>query len=444
MNRFDTSRTEQEVFSDLETLCSSPGYIHVLAYISWRDNFISYNGELTSEDTAASYDPQRTIRTEFSTLLGLVLKRPIGFDLPSTQDVQALIEKTSSLLEELHACLNRPMFQGIVERVAAHKAGLPRNEDVDSFFGRGEVLREPIFYGGESAYSFQYRDFALERYAEDDDWLCANKGFRIADAHAVAEALSRLHSRKVRETIERFPTLEPSQWTILPGFTSTIDEIAPEAGVVADTAAAVLTAFTAPEPPTNEIFATLGDFNVASACPILRAPSGEYISFETYGVVEALYESPFYWMAADKSYRDTAFAHRGAFTKSFVARRLSEVFGEDRVYRNINIFNGSKRIGEVDVLVLFADRAIVVQCKSKKLTLEARKGNDRQIRDDFKKSVQDAYDQAYLCSKSLSDPELVFMGEDGAKSTFQSSAKSIPFALCLTTIRRSPCRRASF
>lgn len=27
-------------------------------------------------------------------------------------------------------------------------------------FTNGAALREPIFYGGESAYSFQYRDFS--------------------------------------------------------------------------------------------------------------------------------------------------------------------------------------------------------------------------------------------------------------------------------------------
>jgi hypothetical protein len=46
------------------------------------------------------------------------------------------------------------------------------------------------------------------------------------------------------------------------------------------------------------------------------------------------------------------------------------------------------------VLVLFGNRAIVLQAKAKKLTLEARKGNDNQLKDDFKKSVQESYDQA--------------------------------------------------
>ena len=46
------------------------------------------------------------------------------------------------------------------------------------------------------------------------------------------------------------------------------------------------------------------------------------------------------------------------------------------------------RLGEIDVLVFFADRAMERQAKSKQLTLESSKGNERKIRDDFKEPIQ--------------------------------------------------------
>jgi len=58
-------------------------------------------------------------------------------------------------------------------------------------------------------------------------------------------------------------------------------------------------------------------------------------------------------------------------------------------------------VTDIDVLGALADRAIVFQCKVKRLTLEARKGNDPQLRDDFKKAVQHAYDQAHVSEVSL-------------------------------------------
>jgi hypothetical protein len=411
MSSAPSGRSDQDVFDELEAVCASPGYVHVLAFLSLRDNMTSYNGHMTGEDMVASYAPDRTVRTEFSTLLGLMMKHPVDFGLPAPQDMKALTDRTHTLLAELHERLRQPMLDAIVEISKRQQAGLLVDEA--TVFARGGVLREPIFYGGESAYSFQYRDFALERYAKDDPWLRANKGFGIAEAHAVARGLVALTNRKVGATVRKLRRSNPSEWTVLPGFSCTLDEIAEEARIAPAAAQAVLAAFSTPALPMNVDFKSLGDFNAANAYPILRSPDGGYVSLQTYGVVEAIYDSPFYWMAGDKTYKDTAFANRGAFTEDLVAKRLSTAFGASHVHRNVYIMRKGVQLTEADVLVLFADRAVVVQCKSKKLTLEARKGNDLQLREDFKKSVQDAYDQAHLCAVSLGDPDLKFMGADG-------------------------------
>ena len=420
----ETTRNEQEVFDDLENLCSSPGYIHVLAYISLRDNFISYDVDLTSEAMAASYKPKRTIRTEFATLSGLMLKNSINFSLPAPFKMQEYIEKTHTLLEELHVCLNRPMIESLKRSFLVKREGLLINSTQP--FRSGEELREPIFYGGESAYSFQYRDFSVERYAKDSDWMLRNFGFTISDGRTISEAISRLLNRKVVETFKAMNLLSPTEWTVLPGFSFSLAAISAESGCAPELASAVLAALTAPASPTNGSFTSLGEFNIANACPILRSPSGEYVSLDSYGIAEALYDSPFYWMAADAAYKDTAFANRGAFLEEFVAKRLVEVFGAAHVHRNVNILRRGKCVSEIDVLVLFADRAIVCQCKSKKLTLEARKGNDRQLQNDFKKSVQDAYDQALVCAKSLSDNSLKFIGEDGCEISLSTLREIYP------------------
>lgn len=404
------ARSEQEIFDDLAALCRSPGYIHVLGYLALRDNYVTYDGTMTSEAMANSYAPVRTVRTEFSTLFGLLMRAPIDFGLPSPSEMQRLISRTESLLAELHTCLGRPMVEAITALAMASQTG--SLENVEHPFRRADVLREPIFYGAESAYSFQYREMALDRYALDEEWLLANKGFRLSDANLVAAGLSRLQTRKIGEALDTLPKLNPRQWTILPGFTFTLSEIAAETRLDSSTAAAVLLALSV-SAPTNAGFTSLGDFNLANACPILRTPTGDYVSLEPYGVFESLYDSPFYWMAADKAYRDVAFTNRGAFTERFVEARLSAVFNSDNVHGNVKIFRGNVLVSEIDVLVLFGDRAIVVQCKAKRLTLEARKGNDNQLRADFRKSVQEAYDQGLVCSRSLKDPGLRFVAKDG-------------------------------
>ena len=39
---FGEARDENEVFAELGDLCTSPGFIHVIAYFCARDNFIRY------------------------------------------------------------------------------------------------------------------------------------------------------------------------------------------------------------------------------------------------------------------------------------------------------------------------------------------------------------------------------------------------------------------
>jgi hypothetical protein len=406
-------RAEQEVFDDLETLCTSPGYIHALAHIGVLDNMISYAGAMTPEVMSASYSSERTIRTEYTMLIGLMLKGAIDFAQPAPKDLERMIARSYELLQELHDALGRPMWQAIADGVKRKQTG--EHVDEASIFSGATVLREPIFYGAESAYSFQYAALALRKYGADDGWLRAHRGFGIQDAHDVVIAAKDLCNRKLAETLPR-PTQRASHnWSPLPGYTFSAEEAAAAAGVSTAVAVAVLDAFTAPTPPCNTGFATLGDFNLASAQPLIATRDGRYVSLQAYGLLEALYDSPFYWMIADREYRATATAHRGAFTEQFTAERLASVFGAGNVHRGVTVLRGSRTVTDIDVLVTFADRAVVLQCKSKRLTLEARRGNDLQLRDDFKKSVEDAYEQALVSADALREAGLRFELADGTE-----------------------------
>jgi hypothetical protein len=119
-------------------------------------------------------------------------------------------------------------------------------------------------------------------------------------------------------------------------------------------------------------------------------------------------------MGQDKLYLPTANMNRGQFTETFAYKRLVSVFGKDRVWRNVNLYRAKgERVGEIDVLVVLGDRAIIVQCKSKRLTLEARKGNDLALSRDFHCAFQHAYDQAILCAEHLIDASVRLVTEEG-------------------------------
>ncbi|HEX4651122.1 MAG TPA: hypothetical protein VH250_06415 [Granulicella sp.] len=54
-------------------------------------------------------------------------------------------------------------------------------------------------------------------------------------------------------------------------------------------------------------------------------------------------------------------------------------------------------------IVWSAARAILPPAKSKRLTLEARRGDDGVLKDDFKKSILDSYAQGRTCARLLLD-----------------------------------------
>jgi hypothetical protein len=418
-------RTEQEMFAELETLCTSPGYVHAIAFFCFRDTLVGYQNEMTAEDMHNMYAPERLARTEVSTLIGLMLKAEIDWDSGTPELNEQYISRTQELLEEIHQLLGHEMLGGLgIEEVLESR--------IDPF-DSGTAFREPIFYSGETAYSFQYRDLAARRYAEDDNWLKSHKGFPNKIARDVVNALERLRIKKLTAVLNEVRKSWPASWSLLPGFLFRADEISRDAGIDESIVNRVLLAFSVREDEKNRDFKSLNDFNVANATPLLRRDDQTFVHFLEYSLAEALYDSPFYWMNADSAYRPTAMIHRGQFAEEFSRERLERVFGRQYVFSNVDIYESKgKKVSEIDVLVVFADRAIVLQAKSKKLTLEARKGNDNQIKDDFKKSVQDSYDQGRECASLLGNSSFKFIDGRGQELRLAHNFKAI-YVFCIVS-----------
>ena len=416
-------RAEQEIFDELAGLCASPGYAHAIAYLLTRDNMIRYSGEMKAEDMKHLFSKNRLIRTETSTLIGLMLKNPIDYTLPAPSVLEKYIQATEALLDEIHHAMSTLLWQNIDPTKVAETGFNP--------FTSGAALREPIFYSGESAYSFQYRDFSPAKYANDDPWLIANKGFSIQDARNVVLTVSRLQDEKAISVMRVMHGTPQETWTLLPGNAFSVQEVADYGRIDPAVVDKVLSAFAVPPGAHNEQFKELHDFNIVNASPLIRMPDGNFLLFHIYSLVEALYEAPFYWMGADNVYVSTAMQNRGFFTEQFAVERLRQVFGAENVLANIDIYElKDNKLAEIDVLVLFGNRALVLQAKSKRLTLEARRGNDLQIKDDFKKSIQDSSDQAYRCAKLIEEGKCTFKDAVGNAVSLPAGLKRI-YVICL-------------
>lgn len=418
-----TQRSEAEVFEELRVLTAQPGYVHAVAGICYRDNLVSFQGEYKASDLEYLFDRKRLNRNEISTLLGLMMRQPLVLTEVDEGTLRGYVSRTDELLGELHDAMTG---LAIGELMSQAQQGAAMDD-----FWQGAMMKEPIFYGTESAYSFQYRDFFAEKHAPDDDWLKRVMGFSSAQALRVASAMcSLMDARATNETelIGETKVGEIPVGPVLELFEFTAQEIAQRSGQEIDVVEAVFKALTFSG--HNGLFKEIGDFNQVAATPLLPTGRGSVLLFSHYSIYEALYESPFFWMNQDENYKQQASDNRGAFTEQFSQRRLASVFGKAGVYTNVNIIEGKRIVAEADVLVIFGDRIIIVQAKAKKLTLAARKGNDGQIKADFAAAIQKAYDQGAECAAAISSGKCRLEDDRGQVVVLPTQIKEIyPFCV---------------
>ena len=382
-------RAEDAVFADLQRLCRSPGYIYALAAICARNDWIAATGQLQPGDFSGQYAPEHFTRTELSPLFGILVQGPIDYTRPRLSVLNHYLLETQSLLKQLHAAVIRASI--------TPPSDLPPLAGPDSTTNIA-LLREAMFYTGDSAYHFQYLDFAMRRYAQDDSWFLQSLGASVADIGTVLQSIVTIQERKVRTASLRSEHLTPP--ALLDVFKLTTDEVIAESRIDSNRVRAILDRFSVTQ-PANSDFVGIHAFNKVMETPLLRCGLDTYILFQFYTLMESFYTSPTYWMQGDVAYKDTADRNRGTAAEELTHALLSPVFGSGRVHRNVVIRRGKATIGEIDVLAMFGDRVVLTQVKTKKLTLASREGDEQQIRDDFQRAIQGSYEQAYLCAKSL-------------------------------------------
>jgi uncharacterized protein YchJ len=415
------NRSEVEVFAELERLCQSPGYSRVIARMCLLDNMISYAGEVVADDMLKLYDPTRLARNEMNVCIGLWAKGERDFEPLSLDDVAPLIEQTRRLCEELHCAMNEPTIAAMRQHLAG-KAAASSNP-----IASGGAMREAIFYGGESAYAFQYRDFAPARYAADETWIRASKEFSMTEAAAVARVVSREIDARASLALSRSRGSFDKIDDALELFTFSAREVSEAARLPAKTCERVLAAFACPDDERNAQFTKMDARNMAAILPVMRRGQS-YVVFNVVDFYEALYQAPYFWMLEDKSYKLAA-NHRGQFTEEFARQRLTSVFGAGRTLSNVILMRSKAVVGEVDVLVTFSKFAIIVQAKSKQLTAVARQGDEKQIQKDFTAAVQSACDQGMDCAKMLFDSAIKWVDADG-EAVARPAVEKV-FVVCL-------------
>lgn len=410
--------SEKELIQKLSEVCKKPGYIHALALYTLKSFFIFYGDKLRKNDIAKAHSEDNLIRNEQNLLL-LLIGNHIDETQISFEEITAYIEETRNILHEIHQAINKNIFKNVFQH--------PENiKDSSSFFLEPEVWREAIFYGPESAYYFQYKELIYSKYINDDQWFKENKGFNIAEGLEIIETIHDLLDFKRSIGIFNIDrNLSPIE-----NFSFTIDELINlNAALDLKVIECFIQAFLRPNDHRCKI-SKIDDFNIVTATPIIGLENGVYFLAHTYSLYESFYESPFYWMNGDKKYCSIASKNRGDFTENIAESHLLRVFDKSHVYKNINIYDGKEKISEIDVLVVFSNYAIILQAKSKKLTLLSKQGNEISLQRDFKLAIQDSYDQALICSKAITNTDYKLIDSCGDEIYINRDIKEI-FPVCI-------------
>ena len=257
----------------------------------------------------------------------------------------------------------------------------------------GSIAKEAIYYGADSAFAPQYKRFARNRYRDDFAWLLANRGLSIRPMIEIASYIVHCVNQQLTALFHQYsdgPDGPASQYisgALLVAKHALIKQFG-------EKGESFLDLFSIPITHSNTSFITPFVYNEVNSKPLLDLGQHVYVSSQ-YRLFESIYESPYYWMLADPHYRDIASANRGRFLEQEIARMMRSVFGRDHVFTNVVIKTRKHQIAaEADVLVAYGEFLLVVQAKSKRLTLAAKAGDLSKINDDFQAAIQSAYDQA--------------------------------------------------
>tara|TARA_B110000971_G_C20023070_1_gene507372 strand:+ start:724 stop:2112 length:1389 start_codon:yes stop_codon:yes gene_type:complete len=407
--------SQEEVFEQIRLKCREDGFVHALAELSFEDSFftIYLDKGVNLLDIKEKRGDGNFVRYELSLLIGCLAQAPIIQNIPSRHNLDKLKKEICELLPLLHNGFKDALNEKIMESITSIEQGAdPRDADPLKSM---EVMQEAIFYGGDAACIFQYDNWIIEKYENDAVWFEKGIGSSLKDYVKVINCIAHHAKENANRSSPSGDTDFTATNTALDIFKFSRQLICQNTSVAQSIVDKILEKFTLGTLPENSNFSGPVAPNEASFKPIMQLSKNEFVMFDSYGLLEAAYDAPFYWMQNDKVYKNTASINRGHFAEQKSYEMLCRVFGKKNVHKNVKILSESKKdtLAEIDVLVVFAGRLIVLEAKSKKLTLKAKLGDKEAFSEDFKNAIQDAYDQSQKAIERIQEPNICVSLEDG-------------------------------
>ncbi len=134
---------------------------------------------------------------EAALLLGFLIQNKLDFTIPeSLQDLTQMKKMTYVLLEKLHQSFMKNFVEKLEKEIKkTHKKENYRS-DQKEFFGKGDMLVEPIFYSGTGVYDFQYLEILERKYKYDKKWLTEEKNFNLIETQKIISQIKKFLQKK--------------------------------------------------------------------------------------------------------------------------------------------------------------------------------------------------------------------------------------------------------
>ncbi len=386
------SRSSEEIFDDLRNLAQTEGALHEISAIVYRDWLITVDikEQRVADASEKRWSTSKLNKNELMLLLGLAVQSQSDCTYTVQVGDDTFAARADQLLRELH---DRVLADsGLIFNRAANKF-------IESPNSIGPMAREAIYYGADSFYLHQFLKFSRLRYRDDVTWLLQNADLSIRPMIDISKFIvDRINQQMsgVREMRSEGHVFSHGELT-----NSLLISKADVRKKFGQKANAFFAKFATQVIGANAGFTDPFAINAVSIAPLIDL--GEYLYVPNqYRLYETIYESPFYWMLADKAYANIAAEHRGTFLEQTATHIFRSVFGAENVYENVTIRQNAKDIaGEVDVLVAYGEFVLVVQAKSKRITQKARAGGTEALKSDFEGAIQAPYRQALECAEFI-------------------------------------------
>jgi len=308
-----------------------------------------------------------------------------------------------------------------------------------------EKARLSSFWIRNDAFPFQLIKYAKDYYSSFDHWFSINLGFTIEDAIIFYNTIKVLYEKKLKkyhsdavgntkkwlkdnlkhnykDKSDKYEQLETNVFTdfIMNEACNILlfneDDICKNSSLSLEICRNLLNRlsqsfgyFNSKFPNTfQDPLNSPWDYNALFEKPILKFSKGYLIPL-LFLFPTVLFDSFQFDIFKDEKFKTKYDDIRYKWLERKTSTLLSKVFPKSNVFLNPKYPNSEEIC---DVLVLFDRNILIFQCKSKKLTLQARTGKSfKMIKEDLEKSIKDSLEQGVRAKNyfnSMNFPKIVF------------------------------------